>query len=319
MMNPTFYISAYATSPAANQWNADVEREYFKALAEQPAVIGIEHPFLMDSEKYSPQWLKANVPSHWTLTITLLPMLMQMAQKNAYFGLASVHEVDRKAAISHMKTLSHYVESLNQLFGRQVVNAIHLQSSPTSTDGHIRGCRSSLAQSLTDLQAMYWSDAALNIEHCDAYTPQQTPEKGYLSLDDEIAAASEVGGFGILLNWARSAIEGRSITTPLTHIQKAKEAHLLKGFFFSGCTATSSNPYGCWKDSHMPPQQYTTEKPLDNDSLLGSTEISSTLRLLDQQTYLGIKVANAAQKKSLRESIALNQQTIMAITAANKI
>ena len=254
MTTYSYYISAYATSPSSDKWDPRVESSYFQHLAENSHIIGIEHPFLMNTDRYPVEWLRDNIPSHWTLTITTLPFMMQMSGKDPSFGLASMEEASRKRAVKSICELQNYVCTLNTIFGRQVVKAVHIHSSPKSQDNAIKGDLSSFQRSLMAIREMAWDETDLNVEHCDAYIPQKESEKGFLALESEIEAISQVGGFGIVLNWARSAIEGRSLETPLIHIERAKKNNLLKGFFFSGCTSNLFSIYGSWKDTHMPPK-----------------------------------------------------------------
>ena len=58
------------------------------------------------------------------------------------------------------------------------------------------------------MKGLEWGNVQLNLEHCDAYIPGQKAQKGFLLLEDEVEILNEVGGYGLILNWARSAIEG---------------------------------------------------------------------------------------------------------------
>jgi hypothetical protein len=256
-MGYQYFVAAYPASPtatpASSHWNPLIERQYFQALIDRAEVIGIEHPFYMASEKYNLDWLLETIPSHWSMMLTLLPTFMMAAKTNPYLGLASTREQDRSLAVKIMEQAAAYVAQLSQAFGRQIVKAIHFHSLPKNEAAGFRGHQEAFKKSLIEIKTLDWQGAALNLEHCDAYIPGQPAEKGFLSLEDEIEALDEIGGFGLVLNWARSAIEGRSTATPLAQLKLAKAANLLKGFFFSGCTDDPRNAYGAWKDTHMPP------------------------------------------------------------------
>jgi len=309
-----YVISAYATSPSFNQWQPHIESKYFKQLAEQQEIIGIEHPFLLDSDKYDLTWLADNIPSHWSIMLTALPTFMILSKENPGLGLAANHEADRVIAIKIMEKVADYTRQLNHLLQRPVVSAVHFHSFPRNDNTAIRGSKHALKRSLHDLKQIDFAGAALNLEHCDAYHMGHSPEKGFLSLEDEIEVLQDVGGYGIVLNWGRSAIEHRSAEGPLLHISMAKEANLLKGFFFSGCTSSPENTYGAWKDTHMPPQQIVDSPYLDQDSLLGHSEIKNTFALLASEHYLGIKVLDTSLEKTLDKAVGLNLSTIQALS-----
>lgn len=298
-MNNHYYISAYSASPCVNSWDSGLEAAYFQALAQRPEIVGIEHPYLAHSDKYPLSWLRENIPAHWSICITAIPSLMQLNQSDAYAGLASVQEEGRRKAINLVTAINQYAHQLNELFGRSVVKAIHLHSSPKSDDEATRGDKDAFKRSLAEIAEMDWCGAALNIEHCDTFKKGQASSKAYLSLQDEIELINELGGYGIVLNWARSAIEYRSSQGALKHLQQVLEANLLRGYFFSGCTNKTSGFYANWQDKHMPPAA------VEKDSLLTSKEIKiifDELKPVLNQIYFGIKVHGPLQGR-LEESV----------------
>lgn len=311
-----YYISAYATSPSFHTWNPDLEKEYFQEIGSNNNVIGIEHPFSLNSEKYSLEWLSKNIPSNWSIIITMLPSLMQASKEDPYFGIASMVENSREKALYLVEKINQFTEELEHTFKRNIVKAIHLHTSPKNINNELRGCKQSLQKSLNEIKKMKWGNIELNIEHCDALIPGQSSEKGFLSLEDEINVAHEVGGYGIVLNWGRSAIEARSAKGPLRHIKMAIQKNLLRGFFFSGCSDNPLSDYGQWKDTHMPPQKILDSEALRDDSLLGYTEIKESLSLLKQyssQIYYGVKVLDPSSDNNLKKKISLNIDTLNAI------
>lgn len=320
-MHRKYYVSAYATSPSFHKWDSKIEKNYFSYLSNKPEIVGIEHPFLVNSEKYSSAWLLDNIPSHWNLIITALPALMQAAKLNSYFGIASVIEQERCKAMLLIEQINHYALNLNRLFGRKIVKAIHLHSSPQSCDGEIRGNKLAFKKSLNEISQMDWESTDLNIEHCDAYIPYQISEKGFLTLEDELEAMDGMEGYGIVLNWGRSAIEGRSSRAPIKHLHAAIDKRRLKGFVFSGCTNKIENSYGFWKDTHMPPKNFINGRYLDNNSLLGATEIMDVMELLDDHKlhiYFGIKVYDPINDGDFYKKVGLNIETIDAIESVCK-
>ncbi|MBN2689719.1 MAG: DUF4862 family protein [Gammaproteobacteria bacterium] len=315
-MSAHYFISAYATSPSSDKWCPEDESRYFHGLANKPEVVGIEHPFLPQSDKYPLPWLLENIPENWSLIITALPEFMNLLKGNPYFGLASVVEKDRMAAVKIMEDISDYIRKLNRGFGRKIVKAVHFHSLPRNVVNEMRGSKQALKQSLREIKDFNWDGAELNLEHCDAYIPNQIADKGFLLLEDEIEVISTVGGYGIVLNWARSAIEGRSVKKPLSHIEMVKNAGLFNGFFFSGCTDDVNSNYGYWRDTHMPPRNFINGDYLQSDGLLGIDEVKQTMQELnnyDEDIYLGIKVSDLAADDNIDKKIGLNTETIDAL------
>ena len=312
----SYFISAYASSPSLNGWEPRCESPYFQALVKHPDVIGIEHPFVPDDEKYPLSWLLEHIPRHWSVIITALPYFMNAMRDNPDFGLASKNEDARVQAISCMRQMSHYVDTLNNAFGRNLVKAVHFHSLPRSDEVLVRGSQEALQRSLDAIQNVNWQGATLHLEHCDAYVPGQRPDKGCLRLEEEINTLKTAGNYGLVLNWARSAIEGRSADYPWQHLSMAQQSGLLRGFFFSGCTDQVGSDYGLWRDTHMPPENFIQGKYLDNDSLLGVTAIQEILRALfvnDDKVYLGIKVRAMKGAGEVDRAVGMNLETLSAI------
>lgn len=314
-----FYVSAYATSPSFHQWNAVLEAQYFSALADCPRVAGIEHPFFDDSGAHYPlDWLVDHLPAHWTLTLTMLPGLMRQARAEPRFGLAAAHAPSRAAALHMLERAREFIAALHARLGRPVVRAIHLQSAPANAHGTPRGEVAALEESLRELQGWQWGATQLLLEHCDSLVDGQTPEKGFLGLDDEIGLARSLQ-IGILLNWARSAIETRTPTGPLVHLAQARAAGVLQGLAFSGCAAQTCADYGTWRDTHMPAAPIIASPWLHRDSLLGADEIRTALDQADAvpgDVMLGIKVLDPHPAPDLERKLRLNLDTLAAIVAA---
>ncbi len=304
-----YFISAYATSQVLNTWNEASETSYFQALAADPRAIGIELPFFEDRVVYPIEWLKKNIPAHWSLNLTPLPAVMQFVASNPKAGLASTSEPDRKVAIELIKKVLRYAEDLQQAFGRPVVRSINLYSSPQNSVAGQQGNKEALQCSLAEIKKMKWGSIALNLEHCDAFVSSHPAEKGFLSLEEEIESLEAVGGIGLVLNWGRSAIERHSVDGPLQHLRQVLAHRLLRGFVFSGCTANLESPYGSWKDRHAPPRQLCPE------SLLGEKEVAEVFNLINEQQqssecYLGIKVSNRFLPFDIKRSIELNLESV---------
>lgn len=290
-MPKEFYVAAYAATPLESPWQAELETAYFKALSENNKIMGIEHPYLIEGDKYSLDWLNENISPHWSIIITALPGLMQSIKKDKNFGLASVDFAGREKAISMVEDVCRYAKKVKS------VKAIHLHSSP--------GNKQSFVKSLKTIRKMDWGNIQLNIEHCDAAIAGQQADKGFLSLEDELEAIQATGGFGMVLNWGRSVIEARTVAGIEKHIALAAKANLLKGFFFSGCTDQENNPYGQWRDTHMPPGL--------EGCLLTKAEIEKTLKQLEQvnpEVYYGVKVSDKVSGGELADRVNLINQII---------
>lgn len=327
-----YFVSAYATSQVLKTWDEASETAYFQALAASALIIGVELPYLLDREAYPIDWLLKNIPEHWHLNITSLPAVMQLAAKNPKAGLASTSEPDRKIAVELFQKARCYADKLQQALGRPVIQSINLYSSPSlfsnstqtaadfvvsapspssalarlKADFHQRSAEA-LERSLIEIKKMNWGLIALNLEHCDAFVSSHPPEKGFLSLDEEIEVLKRVGDIGLVLNWGRSAIETRSVEGPLQHLRQALSHQLLRGFVFSGCTADPNSLYGAWKDRHAPPA------PLCRESLLGKKEMMQVLeetKKENQELSLGIKISNRFVPFDIKRSIELNLETI---------
>jgi hypothetical protein len=321
-MKPQRYrISAYATSPSFHRWDGELERQYFSGLAADPRVIGIEHPFFDDGGQHCPvEWLAEHLPASWDLAITALPGMMRHARTQSQFGLASVHEPSRQAAVAMVERLRRYVDDLHACLGRTVVRHLHLHSAPSGSLAERRGSAQAFERSMREVQAMHWDDIGLLIEHCDAPVPGHAPEKGFLPLEAELDIAQRLG-LGILLNWGRSAIEARSVRGPLTHLEAVIAAGRLGGFCFSGCASADNPDYGAWRDTHMPATPVVASPWLREDSLLSERAIGETLAQLRRAqplAELGVKVLDPAPDPNVARKVGLNLDTLAAIDAVHR-
>ena len=201
-MTLPFVIGAYASHPAP-----ELEADYYRLLADQPWVSGVEMPYPGQLATQG-EVLASHLAAYWDFnTITAIPGTMQNVWKNENFGLASPDEAGRAAALDFTRALRDDLAALCERAGRQLVARVQLHSAPTRL-----AQADAFQRSLAELATWDWCGARLVIEHCDKYVPEQNPEKGFLSLESEIDIVSEAG-IGIHLNWGRSAVEGRSADT----------------------------------------------------------------------------------------------------------
>lgn len=185
-----FIIGAYASHPAP-----ELEADYYQLLADQPWVAGVEIPY---PGQLATQLdvLASHLSPHWDFnTITAIPGTMQNVWKDENFGLASPDEAGREAALAFTRRLCDDLDDLCDKAGRLLVGRVQLHSAPTRLAN-----ADAFKRSLEDVLGWDWCGATLVVEHCDAYIPEQNPEKGFLSLADEIDIVAELG-VGIHLNW----------------------------------------------------------------------------------------------------------------------
>lgn len=241
MPSKPFIVGAYASLPAPGE-----QRAYYALLAEEPWINGLEIPFpgpLADD----PAGFAELMAPHWnTCTVTAVPGTMAAISERPDFGLASPFSEGRTAAVEFTRTIATSIAQLHDALGREVVAKVELQSAPREV-----GTADSFAQSLNEIAQFDWSGAVPVIEHCDRYIPEQRPEKGFLSLEDEIEVAHDTG-IDVQINWGRSAIEGRSAQTPLEHVHRVRDAGVLAGVFFSGAGPDETIYGHSWIDGHMP-------------------------------------------------------------------
>lgn len=293
MPGSPFVIGAYASMPPAR----DAQRDYYALLGEQSWIAGAELPYPGDlAQPADRAWLADHLPRHWRHNVvTLIPGTMQALRDDSSFGLASPDPLGRAAAIEMLARLRDAIADLAALRGRQDVIAIELHTAPTRIAD-----ATAMVDSLKTLARMDWMGARLVIEHCDRYVDGQSPEKGFLPIDQEIELA-RAAGIGVTVNWGRSAIEGRSAQVALEHVYAAARAGLLGGLMFSGA-GPDATQYGYpWIDGHLP------MRPDEPTSLMGADAIRSCVAAAGEQTdppaYVGAKVC-VPREASLADRLA---------------
>jgi len=295
-----FHVAAYACSPNGFTWDLpELETTYYERLKENKLVRGLEHPFINGLHLYDDEWFLSNIDTQWEFAFTCIPGVMMNTVSDPHFGLASDDEGGRQRALAFYKNALSASEKLNKHCGRQAVKAILVYSGPLERaldNGEtVSTSRESMLLSMEELLSWDWQGAKVLIEHCDKLVEGQTPSKGYMSIEDELEVLKTLKGkglsnCGILINWGRSVIEGRSKETVLNHLRAAKDADLLEGLMFSGCTDTDCD-WGAWEDSHMPPSlegsDNTAPSLLTKDDIHKAFEIANP----DSLTVLGLKIS----------------------------
>ncbi|MBR9912748.1 MAG: DUF4862 family protein [Gammaproteobacteria bacterium] len=310
-----YILGAYSTAPVTAEWNPELQAQYFAQLKTLPNLQGLEHPFAGSLHPYDEQWFLHNIDPQWDFVFTCIPGVMDHIGRDPEFGLAADDERGRQAALEFCEQARQAVLQLNRHVGRQAVKFVQLHSSPNRAKASSSSARA-LQASLETLHSRDWDGAGLLIEHCDTYIEGQAPAKGFLTIEEEIAAltaanASTGGSMGICVNWGRSALETRNTQGPLDHIAKARSADLLRGLMFSGASPADS-PYGVWKDSHMPPAQAFGIKHFASDSLLTADEMRKCLHASDYKNldYLGVKIAVRPAESGVAERVAFSRDAL---------
>ena len=241
----SFIVGTYAAHPA----NPDDLDAFIAPLASSPLIGGLEVPFTGGALAWP-----AAAARGWVAVATDIPGTVQRNATDPAFGLASADEDGRGRALAFAGELRDAVAALSAR--GTTVRAVELHSAP-----HRAGDPDALTRSLTELAGWDWSGAQLLIEHCDADSDTHVPEKGYLSLDAELAVLRRLADAGVPvgcgLNWGRSAIEGRSPDTALEHVRTAVASGLLRCLMFSGVSGEDTEFGPAWLDMHLPPAGMT--------------------------------------------------------------
>lgn len=314
-------VGAYVTSPTLFDWDAEKETEYLSALKKQLAPIrGLELPFFGSGvHPHDSELFLSLLDKDWEYVLTCLPGTMKALENNAHFGLASDNESGRQAALDFYKRASLAIQEINTYFSANKVISVAIATSPSLNVAGVSSSVESLEKSLSEINEYDWGGAKLLIEHCDSGRVDN-PVKGFLSLDEEIQAVSNINSkFGadikIVINWARSVIEYRSIDGPVQHIGELKKSNLLGGLMFSG-TGNTESLYGVWSDLHMPIAKEPGISYFEEASLMTRDNIARCLNLIepDDLDYLGIKVLSMPIKEStLKRRIGINLDTMSVI------
>jgi len=311
-----FIVGAYATSPNLLKWNYAKEKKYLENIKNNLKIRGLEIPFYGTFYKYDEDHFLSLLESKWKYVLTCLPGTMKALEKNPNFGIASDNKKSRLIAIGFYEKANKWVKKLNNYFGKKKVISVVLASAPSLKNYGVSSSTHSLVKSLLEIASWDWFGAKLVIEHCDSGREKDSV-KGFLSLDEEIRAILEVNKIsknilGLTINWARSALEFKSVQGPINHVRKAYKNKILSGIMFSG-TGPNSKFYGNWDDLHMPTNKEYYTKYYEKDSLLNYKNMKKTLSECDisKLLYIGIKVLSMPIKESSMERrIGINLDTM---------
>jgi hypothetical protein len=290
-----YIVGAYATAPSLALDDMALEQNYYEMLIQEvPEIRGLEIPFWGDDiHIWGCDFLLKFIQPTWDNVLTCVPASVMGLKKNKYFGLASNDETSRLEAIKSHRKANDIVHKINDFFGRQSFIAIQLATAPTVPVDGVNSSLESLLKSMNEIISWDWQGAKILIEHCDSFVDNPI-QKGFMSIDEEIRALLSLAdktNIGLSINWARSAIEGRSSERVIEHINKVNKHQLLSGLIFSG-TTINDEQYGEWTDLHMPFAQSYEIQNYEKNSLLTRENIKNTLSSvnLSEIDYLGFKL-----------------------------
>ncbi|WP_160153980.1 DUF4862 family protein [Microbulbifer sp. ALW1] len=312
-----YILGAYATAPVSDSWQPELQESYLNGIKQIENIRGIEHPFTGQLHAHDDEWFLRNIDPDWSFVFTGVPGVMERLAKDGTFGIASDVESGRTAGIDFYRQMHAAVIKLNGHLGRKAVETIQLHTSPNRTASP--SSSDALKRSLEEIVSWDWDGAGLVIEHCDAFVEGLKPEKGFLTLEEEIESILAVNqqcgsNLGLSINWGRSALETRSIEGPLEHLRIAREAGLLRGLMFSGISDCDT-PYGVWRDTHMPPAEIFPGGHFANGSLLTRDQIALSLEVAEWQRldFIGAKIGVRPQALDGPTRVAYNRDCLAAL------
>lgn len=302
-MNLPIVYAAYNAAPADLERNPLEEDAWYRRLAEQPRISGLELRCTGELHSGGTERLVELLDPRWRNVVTDIPLVIAKTADDAAYGLASSDAQGRARAMSDVKRLHEEVGELLERRPESVI-AVELHSAPPT-----RGGRSSvevLAESLAEIAAWDWSGVELLIEHADAERPGQLAQKGWMGLTDELAAIDTSGAsVGIAINWGRSVIETRDAGGVLEQIARTASLGLLRGLMFSGAATTDSEWGAAWRDVHFPASEIAT------GSLLTAERIREALATAGSGLlYTGVKVGRDPEARTIEARLAPGLATL---------
>ena len=304
-------IAGYTAAPADKKAAA----EYYSALVQIAEADGLEFAW---SGPQTPEQLDdvlRMLPASWMITLNDIPTTWRACVNNPAFGLASPDDAGRAAAMSMLREVQATIQSMNDRAGRQLVLAAEIHCAPGFDKREVTASPDAFKRSLADASELDWDGCSLMVEHCDAFVPGQKPAKGFLHLDDEIAALASLKGspIGLSLNWGRSLVELHEPRRIIEHVKVASKSGLLRAFTFSG-TAGVKNVYGdAWADSHLPFAMTADGTYNEPASLMDVADVEPLLEYIGDCEFLAIKTNWPAARTDPHEraaSIVANFHTL---------
>ena len=281
-----YVVGAYPASPAHKSWLPQSEKLFFAELEKDERIAALELPWMGSLHPHDDSWFLENFPTRWSAVITDIPFVMSRLAQNGNYGLASRDKHARRQAMHELALIPNTIKKFDDATGMKTVIAVEIHSAPSKL-----GDIDAFSQSLLEIGEWDWSGAELLIEHCDAHLEHQNPEKGFMTLVDEIRAI-EIAQvpIRILLNWGRSAIEFRNAAKVVEHISTTYESGYLAGIIFSGASQEDGAFGRAWVDAHHPFCKSDQNPFGDPASLLTLDRARQALEHSNSLDYLGIKM-----------------------------
>ncbi|MCU1421040.1 MAG: hypothetical protein JWN36_691, partial [Microbacteriaceae bacterium] len=278
--------------------------EWYAALAAIEGAHGLEIPYRGGLHRDGAARLASLIPAGWHVVITMLPPTMAGIRANDAYGLSSTDDAGRAAALADVRAALAEAARLGDATGSQTVRGIYLTSAPRGTGTSERLARS-LEALLPDANGV-----TLMVEHCDAWRDDRPVEKGFLQLDDELAAVQGLD-VGQAVNWGRSVIEGRSTATAVDQLSRLRFAGTLRSLIVSGASATGGALGAAWADAHNPIDT------VDPSSLLTRAEVDAALAAASvaDLDFLGVKVQDPAKATDFDAHLEPLRVTVAAVLA----
>ncbi|MGY1550297.1 DUF4862 family protein [Microbacterium sp. A588] len=305
-MTAPILVSAYPVSPAFVEWDPELEGELLPAICALDGVAGLEIPWIGGIHKFDNDWFLANVPAV-ALAVTPIPFVMGQLAADRGYGIASASVGGRAAALADLRRVAADVARIVDESAASVA-VVTLHSAPRADSGSV----DALARSLGDIASWDWRGAQLVIEHCDALVAGQTPEKGFLTVEQEVAAITQASvDMGLWINWGRSAIELRDADAVTAQIAQVAASGHLAGLALSGAAAGES-PYGYpWIDAHLP---IRSTYPA-SESLLDDAQVAAALAAAGDVPWLGLKIARRASDATAADALRTVQRNLDVLRA----
>lgn len=306
--NAGYIIGAYPCAPSFHQQGEQQELDFWRQLADTPHIAGLEQPCLENLHPLGDAWLLKHTPGEWQIVVTAVMETMRRRASNGGFGLASSDEEQRRACVDYYRQLHHKIRTVNARFPGKIT-ALEMQAAPLAGNTSVAQATEAFARSVQEIAHWDW-DCELVLEHCDAMN-QAAPRKGFLPLENVLETLAGVD-IGVCINWARSAIEGRNTTLPLTHTQLARQAGKLRGLMFSG--TTEHGAYGEWQDLHAPFAPFCAGSLLTVDHAKQLFDATADNSLL----FSGIKLLEIDANASIGHRVAILRDGINALNKARQ-
>ena len=308
MTNTGFIIGAYPCAPSFHQQGEQEEQDFWRALSDTPDIRGLEQPCLEDLHPLGDEWLFRHTPGDWQMVVTAVMETMRRRGTNGAFGLASADEEQRKACVDYYRHLLRKIDAINTRFPGKII-ALEMQAAPQAGNPAVEQATAAFSRSVREITSWDWS-CDLVLEHCDAMTGP-APRKGFLPLAQVLEVVKETD-ISVCINWARSAIEGRSTALPPEHVKAALEAGKLGALMFSGTSVRGA--YGEWQDLHAP------FSPFCADSLMTTEQVKALFTAASAATlkFSGIKLLEINANANVSHRIAILRDGISEMKKATQ-